>query len=56
MERCFFESRDWTGKGAPGKLTQLRRTWYNRDSRAKFEKVCEAFRPSGAERLPSLEL
>lgn len=48
VERCFFESRDWTGKGAPGKLTQLRRTLYNRGSRAKFESVCDAFKPDVA--------
>jgi hypothetical protein len=48
MERCFFESRDWIGAGAPGKLTQLRRTLYNHDSRAQFEKVCDTFRPDVA--------
>jgi glycosyltransferase involved in cell wall biosynthesis len=48
MERCFFESRDWTGAGAPGKLGQLRRTFYNAESRAKFEKICETFKPDVA--------
>lgn len=48
MERCFFESREWTQPGAPGKLGQLRRTLYNAESRAKFEKACEAFRPDVA--------
>lgn len=48
MERCFFESRDWTGKGAPGRFTQLRRTLYNYDSRAQFEKACDAFHPDVA--------
>jgi glycosyltransferase involved in cell wall biosynthesis len=48
VERCFFESRDWTKEGAPGKLGQLRRTFYNSESRAKFEKVCDAFQPDVA--------
>jgi glycosyltransferase involved in cell wall biosynthesis len=48
MERCFFESRDWTGEGAPGKLAQLRRTLYNHESRAQFEKACDAFKPDVA--------
>jgi glycosyltransferase involved in cell wall biosynthesis len=48
MERCFFDSRDWTGKDAPGKFTQLRRTLYNHDSRAQFEKACDAFQPDAA--------
>ena len=48
MERCFFESRDWTGGNAPGKLTQLRRTFYNDNSRAKFERVCDEFKPDAA--------
>lgn len=48
MERCFFESKDWIGNGAPGKLGQLRRTIYNPESRAKFEEVCESFKPDVA--------
>lgn len=48
MERCFFESRDWTGEAAPGKFGQLRRTFYNRESRARFEEVCDAFKPDVA--------
>jgi glycosyltransferase involved in cell wall biosynthesis len=48
MERCFFESKDWVGQGAPGRLGQLRRTFYNHESRAKLEQVCEAFQPDVA--------
>lgn len=48
MERCFFESRDWTGAGAPGKLGQLRRSFYNAESRAKFEDICDSFKPDVA--------
>lgn len=45
MARCFFESRDWTGPKGPGKLGQLRRTFYNPDSREQFEQACDSFRP-----------
>lgn len=48
MERCFFESREWTGQGAPGKLGQLRMSFYNAGSRAKFEGICDAFKPDVA--------
>jgi glycosyltransferase involved in cell wall biosynthesis len=48
VERCFFESRDWTRPGAPGKVGQLRRTFYNPESRAKFESTCENLKPDVA--------
>lgn len=45
MARCFFDSREWTEPGAPGKLGQLRRTFYNRDSAARLERAIKDFRP-----------
>ena len=32
MERLWWDSRDWDGPDAPGKLGQLRRLFYNTDS------------------------
>ncbi len=48
MARCFFESRDWLGDGAPGKFGQLRRTFYNPESRDRFEKAVSKFKPDVA--------
>jgi glycosyltransferase involved in cell wall biosynthesis len=48
MGRCFFESKDWLDEGAPGKFGQLRRTFYNHESRARFEKAVEKFQPDAA--------
>ncbi len=45
MGRCFFESRDWMGENALGKFGQLRRTFYNPESRAGFERACSEFKP-----------
>ena len=48
VARCFFDSRDWTGERAPGKLGQLRNTFYNHASRQKFEETIKTFRPDVA--------
>ena len=48
MARCFYDSREWTGAGAPSKLSQLRRTFYNAESRARFEKAVADFKPDVA--------
>lgn len=45
MARCFFDSREWTGFGAPGNLGQLRRTFYNQDSRKRFVEAVTTFKP-----------
>lgn len=37
MTRCAFDSREWTGPGAPSRLSQARRIFYNPDSARKFE-------------------
>jgi glycosyltransferase involved in cell wall biosynthesis len=37
VPRCFFLSASWTGAGAPGRITQARRFFYNADSAQKFE-------------------
>lgn len=46
MDRCFFDSREWTGPRAPGKLSQVRRLFHNPDSSRRFEK---GLSDSGAE-------
>lgn len=48
MARCFFESKEWLGEGAPGKFGQLRRTFYNGESKARFEKAVSKFKPDVA--------
>jgi glycosyltransferase involved in cell wall biosynthesis len=45
MARCFYDSREWTGAGAPSKLSQLRRTFYNVESCARFAKAVADFKP-----------
>jgi len=45
MAACDFRSSDWTGPGAPGRLAQFRRTFYNPDSRRIFEKHVRDFQP-----------
>ncbi len=42
MSRCFFESAEWQREGAPGKMGQVRRLFYNGDSRARFEAALDA--------------
>jgi glycosyltransferase involved in cell wall biosynthesis len=48
VERCFFESSDWTGPKAPSKLTQLIRTFYNHESRRRYEEMIRDFKPDVA--------
>ena len=48
VEWCMFESKDWTGPNAPSTFGQLRRIFYNRDSRAQFERVADEFKPDVA--------
>lgn len=44
VQRCFFDSRAWTGLAAPSRFNQLRRMFYNPNSRAAFEAVADAQR------------
>jgi glycosyltransferase involved in cell wall biosynthesis len=48
VRRCGFHSREWTEPGAPGKLGQVRRLFYNHDSRRRFEEAAEACQPQVA--------
>lgn len=45
---CGFDSREWMGDGTPGKLGQAARLFYNRESRARFDRACAAFLPDVA--------
>ncbi|TLD69658.1 glycosyltransferase [Phragmitibacter flavus] len=46
--RCGFDSREWMGEGAPGKLSQVRRLFYNGESRERFEAAVREFKPEVA--------
>ncbi len=37
VSRCLFDSREWKQPGAPGKLGQTARLFYNPESRSRFE-------------------
>jgi glycosyltransferase involved in cell wall biosynthesis len=41
MERCFFDSRSWMGADAPSRPVQLRRMFYNRESRQHFDEAAQ---------------
>jgi glycosyltransferase involved in cell wall biosynthesis len=45
MSRCFFDSKDWLGEHAPGKLTQVSRLFYNHDSAARLTTALREQRP-----------
>lgn len=42
---CEFDSKEWKGPGAPGKLSQAARLFYNPDGRRRFEAAIDAARP-----------
>ena len=42
MSRCFFDSADWKGEGAPGTAGQVKRLFYNKESRVRFETALDA--------------
>ena len=42
MSRCFFDSADWKREGAPGTAGQVKRLFYNKESRARFESALDA--------------
>lgn len=42
MTWCQFDSTEWTGEDAPGKLEQARRLFYNRDARQRFESALDS--------------
>lgn len=48
VSRCIFHSREWTQPGAPGKLGQVRRLFYNHDSRRRLEKAVATSQPQVA--------
>jgi len=48
VQSCRFDSREWQEPGAPGKLGQVTRLFYNQDSRQKFEDAVQSFRPDVA--------
>lgn len=41
VSRCFFDSREWIGDAAPPRVSQLRRMFYNAQSRREFEAAAE---------------
>lgn len=45
---CSFDSNDWTGPEAPGKLSQIGRFFYNPDGKRRFESVIDARQPDFA--------
>ena len=46
MSRCFFESAEWKREDAPGPAGQVKRLFYNTESRARFDDALDA---SGAD-------
>jgi len=46
MHRCFFDSAAWKSEGAPNAFGQVKRLFYNRESRAAFEQALDS---TGAE-------
>lgn len=42
MSRCFFDSADWKNADAPGAAGQVKRLFYNKESRARFETALDA--------------
>jgi glycosyltransferase involved in cell wall biosynthesis len=48
ISRCFFESREWTQPGAPSKLSQLARLYYNPTARRRFAAAVEKHQPDVA--------
>ncbi len=48
VERCHFDSQTWLGPNAPGKFGQLRRLFYNPESRDRFESEAQRFRAEAA--------
>ena len=48
VERCFFDSADWIGPKAPGKAGQVKRLFYNAESRARFEAAVDQHKPDAA--------
>ncbi len=48
MHRCFFDSREWTGPDAPGKIGQACRLIYNPDARTRFESSVREHKPEAA--------
>lgn len=42
MHRCFFDSAAWKGEDAPSTMGQVKRLFYNRESRAAFEQALDA--------------
>lgn len=45
VERLWWDSMDWEKEGAPSKLGQLRRLFYNPDSAADLRQKIQDFRP-----------
>lgn len=45
VSSCRFDSLEWTGPGAPGKLAQARRLFYNPEGRQRFETAVEIANP-----------
>ncbi len=41
IERCFFDSLEWKGVGAPSAPAQLKKMFYNRESVSKFKQAIE---------------
>jgi glycosyltransferase involved in cell wall biosynthesis len=45
LERCFFDSAEWTGPDAPSTLGQIRRMFHNKDSARRLGESIDAFGP-----------
>ena len=46
VKKCFFDSADWQGEGAPSKLMQLRKLFYNQESASKLNTVIDKHSPA----------
>lgn len=45
LSSCFFDSKDWLGEGAPSKLQQLLKLFYNHESAQSFENSIDKNKP-----------
>lgn len=45
VSTCLFDSQEWTQPGAPGKLSQARKLFYNPEGKQRFEAALSAAQP-----------
>lgn len=48
VSRCFYDSAEWKGPGAPGVLSQVGKLFYNGEARARFEAAVNDRQPNVA--------